>query len=115
MLTAYLLHCCGENLRSSRLFQLVTALWAGVFILLNTTPFTTWFFYILPENRFCRGPLFPLFPGFLFVMALIALAGVIRRRRRLARKYDYAFLMGMEWGCEKTPGFFAAPLFRSPL
>ena len=42
MLTAYLLHCCGEGLRDSRLFRLEAALWGGFFILLNVTPFTTW-------------------------------------------------------------------------
>ena len=95
MLTVYLLHCCGEDLRGSRLFRLVTVLWAGFFILLNMTPFTTWFYYILPENRLCRGPLYPLLLGFLFVMALITLIGVIRRRSRLAGKYYYAFLVSL--------------------
>ena len=47
LLTFYLLHCCGEGLRGSRLFRIEAALWAGFFILLNTTPFTTWFYYIL--------------------------------------------------------------------
>ena len=95
MMTAYLLHCCGESLRSSRLFRLVTALWAGSFILLNTTPFTTWVYFILPENRLCRGPLYPLLLGFLFAMALMTLVGVIRRRRRLSRKYYCAFLVSL--------------------
>ena len=95
MLTVYLLHCCGESPRGSRLFRLVTVLWAGFFILLNTVPFTTWVYYILPENRFCRGPLYPLLLDFLFVMALTALVGVIRRRRRLAGKYYYAFLVSI--------------------
>ena len=95
MLTVYLLHCCGESPRSSMLFRLVAALWAGSFILLNMTPFTSWGYYILPENRLCRGPLYPLLLGFLFVMALIALAGVIRRRKRMAKKYYYAFLVSL--------------------
>ena len=95
MLTAYLLHCCGESLRGSRFFRLVTVLWAEFFILLDTTPFTTWVYYISSENRFCRGPLYPLLLGFLLVMALVALAGVIRRRRRLVRKYYYAFLISL--------------------
>lgn len=95
MLTAYLLHCNGESLKSSRLSRLVTALWAGFFIMLNMTPFTTWFYYILPENRLCRGPLYPLLLAFLFGMALIALIGVIRRRKQLAGKYFYAFLVSL--------------------
>ena len=35
LLAAYLLHCCGESMKGSRLFQLLTALWIGFFILLN--------------------------------------------------------------------------------
>ena len=95
MLTAYLLHCSGESPKSSRLFRLVTALWAGFFIMLNMALFTTWFYYILPENRLCRGPLYPLMPGILFMMALIALIGVIQRRKQLAGKYFYAFLVSL--------------------
>ena len=95
MLTAYLLHCCGEGLQDSRLFRLEAALWGGFFILLNVTPFTTWVYTISPENRLRRGPLYPLLLGFLFVTALIALVGVIRRRRRLAGKYYFAFLVSL--------------------
>ena len=95
MLTAYLLHCCGESLRGSRLFRFEAALWIGFFILLNTTPFTTWVYSISPEDQLCRGPLYPLLLGFLFVMALIALTGVIRRRKRLAGKYYFAFLVSL--------------------
>ena len=95
MLTVHLLHCCGESLRDSRLFRLEAPLWIGFFILLNTTPFSTLVYYISPENRFCRGPLYPLLLGFLFVMALMALVGVIRRRRRLTGKYYYAFLISL--------------------
>ena len=95
MLTVYLLHCCGESLRDSGLFRIVTALWGGFFILLNTTPFRPWVYYILPENRFCRGSLYPLLLGFLFMMAIITLVGVLRRRRRLAGKYYYTFLISL--------------------
>ena len=95
LLMAYLLHCCGESLPGSRFFQLLAALWIGFFILLNMTPFTTWVYYILPENRLCRGPLYPLMLGILFVMALISLVGVIRRRRQLAGNHYYAFLVSL--------------------
>ena len=95
ILTVYLLHCSGEDLRGSRLFRVVTALWAGFFILLDTTPFTTWVYTISPEKQLRRGPLYPLLLGLLFAMALAALVGVIRRRRRLARKYYCAFLLSL--------------------
>ena len=95
MLTAYLLHCCGEYLKDSLLFRIEAVLWTGFFILLNTTPFSPWVYYILPENRLCRGPLYPLLLSFLFAIAIITLVGVIRRRRQLAGKYYYAFLVSL--------------------
>ena len=95
MLTSYLLHCCGEKLRGNRLIRLIAVLWIGFFVLLNMTPFTAWVYYIQPDNRLCRGPLYPLMLGFLFATALISLAGVFRRRKRMARKYYYAFLVSL--------------------
>ena len=95
MLTAYLLHCCGESMRGSRLFWLEIALWSAFCIMLLMTPFTTWFFYVTPENLVLRGPFYPLMIGCLFVLAFIALVGVIRRRERLARKYYVAFLVSL--------------------
>lgn len=95
MLTTYLLHCCGEGMQNSRLFRIEAALWTGFFILLNMTPSTSLVYYILPENRLCRGPLYPLLLGFVFVMAIIALVGVIRRREQLSGKYYCAFLVSL--------------------
>ena len=95
MLTAYLLHCCGENLLDSRLFRLEIVLWIGIFVLLNTSFFTNWVYYILPENRFCRGSLYPLLLSVLFATVLLALGGVIRRRKRLVKRYYFAFLISL--------------------
>ena len=39
MQTAYLLHCCGENLRESRLLRAAISLWVGYFVLLVSIPF----------------------------------------------------------------------------
>ena len=39
MLTVYLLHCCGEDLRSSKLLRAVAGMWAVYFVLLTSTLF----------------------------------------------------------------------------
>ena len=43
-LTVYLLHCCGEDWRHSRLFRTVAILWIMTLIIINMLPpFTDWF------------------------------------------------------------------------
>ncbi|MBO7670530.1 MAG: histidine kinase [Oscillospiraceae bacterium] len=95
MLTAYILRCCGEDWQRSPVFRLAAALWGLSFVMLNLAPFTTWFYYVTPENSFCRGPLYPLailIPG---SVAILNLACVIRWRNRLSRRYFAAFLIGL--------------------
>lgn len=41
MITAYLLHCCGESFRRSAFFFVVAALWFAAFLMLNVSLFTT--------------------------------------------------------------------------
>lgn len=93
--TVYLLRCCGEKWVRSTLFHVVAAAWTVYFIILNLTPFTTWFYYVSPENRFIRGPLYPLLLAFLEAITLLNLAAVIRWRNRLSKRYYFAFLAGV--------------------
>ena len=95
MMMAYLLHCCEESLRRSRLFLLEIALWIGFFIILNMTPFTTWFYYLSPEDQFSLGPLYHLMTAFLFALTLLTLGSVIRGRKKLPGRYYHAFLVGL--------------------
>ena len=60
MLTAYLLHCCWESARSSRLFHAVLGLWAAYFVLLVGAAFIGGFIPVNVENQPSRGPLYPL-------------------------------------------------------
>ena len=60
MLTVYLLHCCGEDWRTSRLMRIVLGLWTVYFILLGITQFTTFIYYVTPDNQYYRGPWYPL-------------------------------------------------------
>ena len=95
MLTAYLLHCCGESLRSSRLLHAVLGLWSIFVVLLGSTLFIDGFIYITSDNRYFRGPLypFPLVP--IIVALLLDFAGVVRHRTKLSRKVFLAFLIAI--------------------
>ena len=88
MLTAYLLHCCSESVRPSRLFQTALGLWAVYFVLLLSVSVTGGFFYVTVENQPFRGPLYPLLMLPLIAIMLINLVGAIRRRTRLSRRLE---------------------------
>ena len=95
MLTAYLLHCSGENIWKSRLFRTVIALWAVFFILVAVSPFTGGFSYITPDRQYFRGPLYPLLLLPMNVTMMLNLAGTIRRRKHLSRKTFQSFLAAL--------------------
>ena len=95
MLMAYLLHCCGISLKTSRLFRLVIFLWLLYFITLNLTPFTKWFYYLSPENEFFRGPMYILMIGLIYSTMLLTLGTVIYFRKKLSRRFFLAFLIGL--------------------
>ena len=92
MFTLYLLRCCGENRQKNVLWRAVSSLWSIFFILLGIAQFTTFLYYYTPENEFCRGPWHPLLMAFALAPMILNLAGVIRRRDRLPRRYYAAFL-----------------------
>jgi sensor histidine kinase YesM len=95
MLTVYLLHCCGENLPSSKLLHAVLGLWALSFILFVSAPFIDGFIYITPENQYSCGPLYPLPLVPIVAVSLLNLAGTIKRRKQLSRKAFLAFLIAI--------------------
>ena len=55
MFTSYLLHTCGEDWRKSLLFRVVCILWGIFFILLGISQFTTFLYYITPDNQYIRA------------------------------------------------------------
>lgn len=95
LMTLYLLHCCGENWRHSVLFYIIAGLWIAFFIMLNTTPFMNWFYYVTPEIQLSRGFLYPLMLISLFAMMVLNLAAAIHWRGRLSKRCYYAFLVGL--------------------
>ena len=91
MLTVYLLHCCGEEYRSSALLHAELAM-GGLFVaLLVIAQFKEGFYQITPE--FACGPLHPLLMAPVIAMLLITLEGTIRRRARLSKRHFRALLI----------------------
>jgi len=70
MLTAFLVHCRGEDVRESRLMRISAALWLVMFVLLLTAQPTTYLYSLTPEGVLVRGPWFPL-----FVLPMISIFG----------------------------------------
>ena len=95
MLTVYLLHCCGESIRASRLYRAALGLWAACFLLHISALFTDAFFYILPDRSYSRGPWFPFALLPMVVTALMNLVGTIQRRDQLSRKAFLSFLTAL--------------------
>ena len=92
MLTVYILHCCGEELKNSPLLFVVGILWLIYFVMLTSTLFTGQFFRVSAENKYSRGPWYPalLVPPMLFM--LVNLAALWRRRKKLTNRQLAAFL-----------------------
>ncbi|MBR2529001.1 MAG: histidine kinase [Blautia sp.] len=95
MMTAYLLHCCREDWLHSALFRLVTVLWIVFFLMLDISPFVTWFYSLSPDHQFYRGPLYSVIITPLIVIQVINLTSVIRWRSKLSKRYFCAFLIGL--------------------
>ena len=93
MLTTYLLHCCSESVRSSKLFQTVLGLWAVYFVLLVIVSVTGGFLSVTVENQPFRGPLYPLLMLPLIAIMLVNLAGTVRHRAQLSRKAFFSFII----------------------
>ena len=95
MLTVYLLRCCGETMRRSRLFRAVLGLWAVYVVLLASAELTGVFIYDPADNYNYRGPLYPLLLLPLVVILLLNLASVVRWRSRLSRPVFQSFLIAI--------------------
>ena len=93
MLTIYLLHCCGESLRSSALFRAVVGLWAAYCVVLASATFTGVFTYVAAYNYYFPGPLHPLMLLPMGAILLLNLVAAIRRRARLSHKTFLSFLV----------------------
>ena len=93
MPTVFLLRSCGENLKSSLLFKVVAALLAVYYLILIVGQFTDAIYRVTPDNHYIRGPLFALWISPLVVILILNIAGVIRRRNKLSKRYFIALLV----------------------
>ncbi|MBQ4431177.1 MAG: histidine kinase [Synergistaceae bacterium] len=95
MLTVYLLHCCGERMRSSKVFHAVLCLLAAHFVMLASIMFSDSIIYFTPDGQYHPGALYPLFLLPLLAVMLLNLAVAIRYRARLSRKTFLSFIIAI--------------------
>ena len=93
MPTLFLLHGCGESLKSSLLFKIVTVLMGVYVAVLPVALFTDIFYYVTPDNQFFRGSLWALWMVPLVVIMILNIIAVIRRRKKLSKKYFIGLLV----------------------
>ena len=95
MLTVYLLHCSGENIRKNRLLHGVLGLWVVFLVTLTAALFITDIAYIMPDGQYYTGPWYPLLLLPLIVIMVLNLVGTIWRRKRLSRKVYFSLLIAI--------------------
>ncbi|MBQ7196778.1 MAG: histidine kinase [Synergistaceae bacterium] len=95
MITAYLIHCCGENVFSNRLFHAVLGLWAVFVLLITIDPFIRSFYYFTSDGEYFRGPWYPVAVFPMTVAMLLTFTGMIRWRKRLSHKAFLSFLFAL--------------------
>jgi len=93
MMTVLLLHCCGENMRETRLLQAVPGLWAVYAVLTTSGLVIDAFYFVTPDRQVHRGPWYPLMLLPVIAILLLDLAAVIGRRRLLSRKVYLSFFI----------------------
>ena len=95
MLTVYLLHCCGEDLRSSRLLRIVTLLWTIFFVVLISARQIGVVTHVEDASQYSRGSIFPILLLPLIAILLLSLAYTIRHRHQLSRKTYISFIIAI--------------------
>ena len=91
ILTLMLIHNCGENYKRSPLFFTGLPLFVIYCALLVVTQFTTFIYYITPDNVYMRGPYYfvLLIPAVLIMV--VNLVWLFIKRKKLERKQVVAF------------------------
>ncbi len=89
----FLLHCCGENQKSSVLLRTVMTLWGIFCIMLFVTQFTDAFYYTTSDNQYFRGSWFALLMIPLVVIMVLNITSLMKRRKKLSKKVFIALLV----------------------
>ena len=93
MFTIFLLHCCGENWRKSKIFYSALIVLVVFFILLGINQFSGIFYYITEEDIFYRNELHSVLMLPFILIATLNLFTVIKRRKIFSKKYYMAFMV----------------------
>ena len=95
MMTVYLLHICGKDLRSNWLWRTVLGMWAVFLILLFAISFNAYSTFTAADSQYYRVPLYTFM--LLALVAILALdfAGMIRYRKRLTHKEFLGFSIAL--------------------
>ena len=93
MLTIYLVHCSGDDMRKSCLFRSVAGFGAVFLALVAATPFVGGYAYITEDMQYRRRPIYPIMIMPVTVIMLLNLGGVLVRQKKLSRKVFLAFLV----------------------
>lgn len=95
MLTVFLLHCCKEPPRQSRLIPVVFFLWGVYFVLLLCGMFTDAFFFIMPDAQPTRGIFYPIMMLPVNAINFLNLTVMIRKRQQFSRRAFLSFLIAL--------------------
>ena len=95
MVSIFLVHCSGENLRRSRLLRAVICLWAVYCILVISGLFTEAFFFVTSDRKAHRGPWYSLMLLPIAAIMLLNLSAVIKRQKLFSRKIYLSFLIAL--------------------
>ena len=93
MFTIFLLHCCGEDWRKSKVFYSALIVLVVFFILLGITQFSGIFYYITEERIFYRNELHSVLMLPMILISNLNLFTVIKRRKNFSKKYYMAFMV----------------------
>lgn len=95
MPTVFLLHSCGENVKRSPLFIAAMALLGVYLVMVIVSQFTDVFYSVTSDNEFVRGSLWAVSMAPMVAILLLNVAAVIRRRKKLSKKYFIGLLVYM--------------------
>ena len=91
--TIFILHSCGESLKTGVLPKAVAALELVYMAFLLATQFTDTIYYVTDDNEYFRGPLFPLAMSPLLGIMILNILGVVKRRQKLTKRCFIALLV----------------------
>lgn len=90
---AYLLYCCGEDLKTSKTLRALIGIWIVYAVLLISAQFTKVFYYYDDAFNYHRGPCYLILVIPAILIMLINLITLIRNKTKLSKKQFRAFLI----------------------